>query len=86
MVTGLDVAADRLNCVALETSGTFAGGRVYAAVELDRLSQWAANASGFRILTSPARLATKTSVPEVRQRIDALRVTGFAPPSRALVA
>jgi predicted nuclease with RNAse H fold len=57
MVFGIDVAADRLNCVALDMSGTFVSGRVYAADELGRLSQWAAHADVIAI-DAPAQLST----------------------------
>ncbi len=57
MVIGIDVAADQLNCVALDMSGTFAGGRVYAATELGRLSKWAAGANIIAI-DAPAQLST----------------------------
>jgi predicted nuclease with RNAse H fold len=159
VVVGIDVAADRLNCVALEATGSYAGGRVYAADELAALSDWVAAAdvvaidapaqlstaphsvddslapkfraarcaeialgrehglwvpwtspttsppagwiatglavysalagsvraelievfpyAGFRVLTRPARLARKTSVAGIRQRVDALRAAGL---------
>lgn len=159
MVIGIDVATDRLNCVALETDGSFVGGRIYAADDLGALTRWAAEAeviaidapaqlstaphasedslspkfrtarcaeialgkergiwvpwtsptgdpvpgwiatglevysalgaslraelievfpyAGFRVLTRPARLAKKTSVAGIRQRIDALCAAGL---------
>ena len=44
VVIGIDVAAARLNCVALDERGSFAGGRIYAAIELSARSEWAAGA------------------------------------------
>jgi len=57
MVIGIDVATDRLNCVALETDRSFAGGRVYAADDLGRLTKWAAEAEVIAI-DAPAELST----------------------------
>jgi predicted nuclease with RNAse H fold len=57
VVIGIDVAADRLNCIALEMSGAFAGGRVFAANELAALSDWAAGADVIAI-DAPAHLST----------------------------
>jgi predicted nuclease with RNAse H fold len=57
VVIGIDVAADRLNCIALEMSGSFAGGRIYAANELAHLSDWAAGADVIAI-DAPAQLST----------------------------
>lgn len=57
MVIGIDVAAARINCVALDEHGSFAGGRIYAATELTALSEWAAGASVIAI-DAPAKLST----------------------------
>jgi predicted nuclease with RNAse H fold len=57
VVIGIDVAADRLNCVALDESGSFAGGRIYAATDLDALSEWATGADVIAI-DAPAQLST----------------------------
>jgi predicted nuclease with RNAse H fold len=57
VVIGIDVAADRLNCIALEANGEFAGGRVFQADELPQLSDWAASAAVIAI-DAPAQLST----------------------------
>lgn len=57
MVIGIDVAASRLNCIALDRKGSFAGGRVYDATELNVLSEWAGTADVIAI-DAPAELST----------------------------
>jgi predicted nuclease with RNAse H fold len=57
VVIGIDVAADRLNCVALAADGSLAGGEIYAAAELDALTEWAADAAVIAI-DAPAELST----------------------------
>jgi predicted nuclease with RNAse H fold len=54
---GIDVAADRFHCVALETNGSFVGGRVYAPDDVPMLSEWAADADVIAI-DAPAQLST----------------------------
>lgn len=54
---GIDVAADRLDCVALADDGAFAGGRVFSAGELDVLRDWAAGADVIAI-DAPAALSS----------------------------
>lgn len=57
MVIGIDVAADWFHCVALETNGSFIGGRVYAPDDLPVLMEWAAGADVIAI-DAPAQLST----------------------------
>jgi predicted nuclease with RNAse H fold len=57
VVIGIDVAANRLNCIALEMSGAFASGRIFAADELAQLSDWASDADVIAI-DAPAQLST----------------------------
>lgn len=56
MVIGIDVATARLNCVALDATGSFAGGRLYDPTEFDALGEWAANADVIAI-DAPAELS-----------------------------
>jgi predicted nuclease with RNAse H fold len=58
VVIGIDVATDRLNCVALEADGSLAAGRVYAARELGALTAWGAEATVIAI-DAPAELSTE---------------------------
>jgi hypothetical protein len=57
VVIGIDVAAARRNCVALDEHGSFAGGRIYAATELNADVEWAAGANVIAI-DAPAKLST----------------------------
>jgi predicted nuclease with RNAse H fold len=57
VVIGIDVAAARLNCVALDATGSFAGGRIYDATEMHGLSEWATGADVIAI-DAPAELST----------------------------
>jgi predicted nuclease with RNAse H fold len=63
VVIGIDVATDRLNCVALEANGSLAAGRIYAAHELEALSAWAADATVIAI-DAPAALSTEPHAAE----------------------
>ena len=63
MVIGIDVATDRLNCVALEADGSPAEGRVYAAREIGALTAWAAQATVIAI-DAPADLSTEPHAAE----------------------
>jgi predicted nuclease with RNAse H fold len=63
VVIGIDVATNRLNCVALEADGSLAAGRVYAAHELGALTAWAAEATVIAI-DAPAALSTEPHVAE----------------------
>lgn len=63
MVIGIDVATDRLNCVALEADGSLVAGRVYAADELGALTAWAEKATVIAI-DAPAQLSTEPHATE----------------------
>jgi predicted nuclease with RNAse H fold len=63
VVVGVDVATDRLHCVALHEDGSFAAGRVYAGNELDSLTAWAAEATVIAI-DAPAELSTEPHAAE----------------------
>lgn len=57
MVIGIDVATERLHCVALDNDGALVGGRVFAARDLGALAAWAAPAEIVAI-DAPAALST----------------------------
>lgn len=56
MVIGIDVAADRLNCVAVDENCALVGGRIFAAQDLGDLTKWAATAEVVAI-DAPAQLS-----------------------------